>query len=264
MPFSIMPNSILKQRVQTSFHKSLYSYSQHAVVQTQMAEELLDRLEQVSQGRFNAVLEIGCGSGVLTERFLKRFQVKRFHANDIVKACEEIMSDIFRQYPGQGCFEFLAGDIETMERIPQNLDLVISNAAVQWLDDFEGFLSRIRAQLTPNAILAFSTFGPRNLEEIRALSGNSLDYLSLQHIEACLKQHFQRISCTEARSVLSFSSPRQVLNHLRLTGVNGISKQRWTKTDLQNFERRYQECFKKADGTLALSYHPILCLARKA
>ena len=257
-----MPQKILKQRVQTSFQKSLYSYRQHAEVQTRMAEELLDSLERIAPRKFDVVLEIGCGSGVLTERFFKSFQCGSFHANDIVDGCEEIAHDIFRQYRKQGAFRFWAGDIERLENLPVNLDLVLSNATFQWFEDFDGFLARMKTHLNKDGLLAFSTFGPQNLREIRTLSGNSLRYLPFEEIEALLQQYFQVISCSEKLDLLEFSSPRKVLNHLRLTGVNGVSKQRWTKTDLQNFERRYCECFENQNGDVPLTYHPILCLVR--
>ncbi|MCP4401577.1 MAG: malonyl-ACP O-methyltransferase BioC [bacterium] len=259
-----MPQKILKQRVQTSFQKRLYSYNQHAEVQTRMAEELIDRLQQVPQRRFDAVLEIGCGSGVLTERFLKSFRSMSFHANDIVEGCEKIAYDIFRQYPEQGEFQFLAGDIEQLEALPVDLDLIVSNATFQWLEDFNGFLTRIKAHLKKDGVLAFSTFGPQNLREIRVITGNSLTYLSFREVEARLQQHFQRVSCSEELVSLEFSSPRKVLKHLRLTGVNGVSKQHWTKTDLHNFEWRYRECFEDLNGQVPLSYHPILCVAKNS
>ena len=259
-----MPQNILKQRVQTSFQKSLYSYSQHAEIQTRMAEDLIERLRRLPFFRFDTVLEIGCGSGVLTERFFKSFRADNFYANDIVAGCEGPAYDIFKQYSEKDRFQFLAGDVEQLTGLPGNLDLIISNATFQWLEDFDAFLVRLKTYLKKDGILAFSTFGPQNLREIRAITGNSLEYLPFHEIKGRLQQHFKVISCTEEVTGLEFSSPRKVLDHLRLTGVNGVSKQRWTKTDLRNFERRYRECFEDRNGKVPLSYHPILCVLRNS
>ncbi len=257
-----MPQNILKQCVRTRFAKSLYSYNNHAEVQTWMAERLIEELRSLRVSRFKSVLEIGCGSGLLTERLLKTFQIDTFWANDLVEDCQEIVSDIVRQYP-QGTFTFIGGDIEHITELPDALDLLISNATFQWLEDLEHFLPKLQASMKPGGILAFSTFGPRNLLEIRRLSGNSLTYLKRTEIQDLLARHFQVIACSEELIPLMFSSPRQVLNHLRLTGVNGVSKQKWTKSDLKAFEQRYREEFGH-DGQVSLTYHPVICLVRKS
>ena len=256
-----MPQNVRKHCVRTRFAKSLYSYKSHAEVQTRMAETLIEELRRLQFTRFESVLEIGCGSGLLTERFLKTFQADTFYANDLVESCEEMVSDIVRQYP-QGNFTFIGGDIEQhVAELPGELDLLISNATFQWLEDFESFLPRLKAHMKPNGTLAFSTFGPHNLSEIRHLSGNSLTYLRREAIQDLLKQHFQVMTCSEELVPLTFPSPRQVLNHLRLTGVNGVSQQKWTKSNLKTFEQRYREEFGH-EGQVSLTYHPILCLVR--
>ena len=40
--------------------------------------------------------------------------------------------------------------------------------------------------------------------------------------------------------VMAFDSPKDVLNHLKLTGVNAIENKSWTKKDLINFENGYR------------------------
>lgn len=255
-----MPQKILKQRVRTSFSKSLYSYNYHAEVQARMAEELVENLRSLNTRRFNTVLEVGCGTGLLTQRFLKTFPITTFYANDLVHDCEAVLNDIFRQYP-QGNFAFLGGDIEELATLPGNLDLLVSNATFQWLADLGEFLTRIKTHLKKDGMLAFSTFGPHNLHEIRELTGNSLKYLAYENIQALLEKHFQILFCSEEEMKLNFSSPCQVLRHLRLTGVNGVSKQQWTKSDLKAFERQYCERFGEHDG-VRLTYHPILCIVK--
>ncbi len=255
-----MSQNVLKHHVQTRFLKSLYSYNDHAEVQTRMAEELLESLRRLNITRFNSVFEIGCGTGLLTERFLKSFHTTTFYANDLVEECGEVVSDIFRQYP-QGNFQFIGGDIEGIEPLPGQFDLLISNATFQWLNDLRIFLSKIHRYLKTGGILAFSTFGPQNLYEIRALTGNSLTYLPYNEIYSLLQELFHVIRCSEEQMTLHFSSPRQVLSHLRLTGVNGLSKQQWTKSDLQAFERRYYDCFGE-HHQVPLTYHPILCVVK--
>ena len=257
-----MSQQVNKARVQTSFAKRLYSYNQHAEAQAYMAEELIERLRQIHPDRFARVLEIGCGTGILTERFLKTFSASTLYANDLVEECGAMADDIFRQYP-DGRFAFIGGDIERIDGLPDHLDLILSGATFQWLHDLGGFLTRIKPLLTANGLLAFSTFGTENLSEIRALTGNTLSYLSREEICGLLRERFEVLTCAEERVTLHFPSPTHVLRHLRLTGVNGLSSQKtWTKSDLAEFDRAYRERF-ETHNRVPLTYHPIFCLCRR-
>ena len=76
-----------------------------------------------------------------------------------------------------------------------------------------------------------------------------------------LEQHFEVISCEESVFSLQFSSPRSVLWHMRLTGVNGVEKRQWTKSHLREFEEQYWQMFGVYDQVF-LTYHPILCIVK--
>jgi hypothetical protein len=54
--------------------------------------------------------------------------------------------------------------------------------------------------------------------------------------------------------VLAFDSPKAVLRHLQMTGVNAIENISWTKKDLINFESAYKNlCSRRT----TLTYNPI-------
>ena len=258
---SIMTHYADKSRVRHSFFKSMFSYNQHAEVQSRMAEELLDALRRIHPAGFGRVLEIGCGSGLLTERFLKRFTAETLIANDLVEECGLLVEEIVQQH-SSAHFTFAGGDIEALADLPSDLDLVLSNATFQWLHDFDGFAARLKTLLKPNGLLAFSTFGTENCREILDLTGNSLTYRPFQEVLASLQAHFDVLFSTEEIVPLHFASPMDVLRHLRLTGVNGVSSQKsWTKADLAHFEQTYRERFGEF-GRVPLTYNPMLFVVR--
>ena len=247
-----------KSRVRHSFFKSMYSYNQHAEVQSRMAEELLEALRRIHPAGFGCVLEIGCGSGLLTERFLKSFTAETFIANDLVEEFGLMVEEIVQQHSSTH-FNFAGGDIEALaDLLPGDLDLVLSNATFQWLHDFDGFMARLKTLLKPGGLLAFSTFGPENCREIRELTGNSLTYRPFRTVLASLQAHFDVAFSHEDIVPLHFASPMDVLRHLRLTGVNGVSSQKsWTKADLAHFEQTYRARFGEFNR-VPLTYHPLL------
>ena len=54
--------------------------------------------------------------------------------------------------------------------------------------------------------------------------------------------------------IMAFDSPKDVLKHLQLTGVNSVESQRWTKKDLTKFENGYKNLCNRRP---MLTYNPI-------
>ena len=66
---------------------------------------------------------------------------------------------------------FLPCDAETLD-FPQGTDLITSCSTLQWFADTERFFTRCHHFLSDGGILAFSTFGKRNMQEIHTLTGH--------------------------------------------------------------------------------------------
>lgn len=112
--------------------------------------------------------------------------------------------------------------------------------------------------------MALSTFGPDNFEEIRATTGDGLVYYTSAELAGLLKQAGLTIEeQKEYARRLEFGSPTDVLRHIKATGVNAIRKTRWTPRRLTDFETLYRSRFSTSSGTVTLTYHPILIVARK-
>ncbi|NTW55464.1 MAG: malonyl-ACP O-methyltransferase BioC [Chlorobiaceae bacterium] len=253
-----MHGMIDKKLVRERFRKSLSTYAEHAVVQNAMASELSDMIcRSCVERSFGRVFEVGSGTGALTGELLKRCRVGSYFANDLVDESHAYLKKVFERFP-VGEFGFIDGDIESGGAMPDGLDLVLSNATLQWLEDFEGFLLKARRSLNPGGMLAFSTFGPLNMHEISAVGQTGLAYRSLETIERLAGRYFESCECREEQVKMEFSSPEAVLRHIRATGVNGISRRYWTKSRYLDFLDSYRERFSSRDG-VSLTYHPIYC-----
>lgn len=250
-------NEVDKNRVQAHFSRSLSTYRQAALVQSAMADALMAALAEVTPRRdFPSILELGCGDGLLSARIEEHLRYQQLTLVDIVPACAACHRQ--RRHAS-----FLAGDMEEIT-LPA-ADLVMAGAALQWARDLPALLRRINAVLTPDGLLAFSSFGPENLREIKALTGRSLACPSMSEVITMLEMANYAVLCArEQLSVMTFSTPLAVLRHLRETGVNGVRAERpWTRQALRDFTERYQEQFSLADGQLPLTYHPLWIVAQK-
>lgn len=240
-----------KQFIWIRFEKSLPFYEDYAVVQREMAGKLAEKIGKLRiPGK--RILEIGCGSGLLT-RVLAQLEWEELIVNDLIPQCGEKIRVIHPK------ITFLAGDAEGKD-FPGDFDLIASNATFQWLKSPQAFLQKMKEKLRPGGILAFTTFGPGNFQEIREIVGEGLDYYSLEEwieMARCLKP----IKIWEEERVLLFDSHLDVLKHICRTGVNGLSKTRWSLADAKYFASAYEKL--KKGKSYPLTYRPLYLFFRK-
>lgn len=250
------------------FAKAGQSYHAHAIVQKQIAQQLAEYMQQYLSeycpryisGRY---LEIGCGSGHLSQILLQQnsyFQPTTYYCNDLY-------SEVQQHFAVDTRLHWLIGNIERLV-LPGQLDLIVSSSALQWMQDIDALLEKMHAALKPHAFLCFSSFGADNLNQIKRLTGQGLDYLSLEQWQVKLQQHgFEVILLRDQVETLYFEHPLDVLKHLKATGVTATAQQyRWSKQSLQQFYQDYQALSSKdmhQQLQYPLSYHPLYCIARR-
>ncbi|OOG17132.1 malonyl-[acyl-carrier protein] O-methyltransferase BioC [Sphingobacterium sp. CZ-UAM] len=251
-----------KQRISSRFSKAAASYDSAAVVQGQIAEKMIRLLRNHVPIRPDRVLEIGCGTGLLSRLLLQQLSPKHTIFNDICpEMIKSVKSIVLPQHSSQHC-SFICADAETCN-LPGELDLITSCSTIQWFEDPSAFFARCHTALHAHGILAFSTFGEENMREISSTTGVGLTYHTQSALVAeLLALGYEILSVEEELLSLSFESPLQVLSHLKETGVTGIKNHRWTKSKLQAYCTEYVDRY--AVGTrVPLTYHPIYIIAKK-
>lgn len=239
----------MKKLIKQRFAKSLNTYQENAVVQKNMAEKLIELLPNKD---FSNILELGCGTGLLTKLVCKNVNHNSYTAVDIVRECEPYIKNIDEN------INFVPADIETIN-LPQKYDLIISNAVFQWLNDFESFIKKLQNNLTENGILLFTTFGPKNFQEISNVTNLSLKYYSKEELKNILNAY--SVEHIEEEIIeKEFKTTKEMFEHMKKTGVNAISQTPWTLKDIREFKIRYEKLY---NSNIHLTYHPIYALIRK-
>ncbi len=257
MPVAAIDKLLVRRR----FCRSADSYEDHALVQAELAARLCAALGRVvgADTGLGRVLELGCGSGLLTRLLAKNFSMSNWTGNDM--ACGfETLTDEMRAagVPETG---FIHGDMEASE-LGAGWDVVCANASFQWLTEPVSFVSGLPRLLAPRGLLVYSTFGPDNLAEISAITGHGLTYATRdQHADAISRNCELHVAESYHRR-LEFDTPRHVLWHLRATGVNAVTRACWGRRELERFCAEYCERFGCADGRVGLTYQPMLFVAR--
>lgn len=249
-----------KKTIRLRFARAAATYDQQAVIQQRVAERLLALLDRHPPPGPRRLLEIGCGTGILTAALARRYRVglETLYANDIVPEFEVPV----REKAGNTAnLVFLPGDIETIA-LPAGLDLIISSSTLHWLHDLPALLARLHERMTAGGTLCFSVYGPKNLQELREVAGIGLDYASVAGLRKMVGRTFRVLACEEELLSVRFADPRTLLDHLRRTGVNALAPAPWTRKRLDDFTRQYRRRYGGPDGVV-LTYHPIYCVAAR-
>ena len=150
-----------KEAIRRRFERAAAAYDIFSVVQRGMAERLVERIEREP----SSILDLGCGTGYLTELLSKRFPQAQIVAVDFAPAMIELAR---KRVPSA---RFLARDIEELEPEPDSYDLIVSNATIQWLTEPEQTLTRLAGSLSAQGELQLATFGPRTFWELDQILG---------------------------------------------------------------------------------------------
>jgi len=236
-----------KEIIKTSFSRSHSTYHEAARIQRQMAVDLVQQIKK-HRNQFDRVLELGVGTGLLTQSLTNQLVVETLYCNDLMDASHLIKTP----------HQFIIGDAEEIT-YPDHLDLIVSNAVVQWFDDLPQFFKKAANHLNPEGILAFTSFGPNNFKELRAVTGEGLAYFTLAQLEALIESDFEVVFSRETEVCLKFDSVKTLLKHLKETGVNALGGQRLTKSRY----RQLIENYSTKNGSITLTYHPITMIVRK-
>ncbi|MVO98380.1 methyltransferase domain-containing protein [Paenibacillus lutrae] len=199
-------------------------YDVHARVQSVMAKRLADSVtlmtDKSDMGELR-ILEIGCGTGSLTEILNEKWPCSCITAVDVspamIKAAERRMlrtagDDSLRSGSRRDSLRFVQADIEmwTKHAPAGSFDLILSNACFQWLRDPAATLRYLQRLLSPGGLLAFATFGPDTFRELHQ----------------SFERAYRTIGRTPQRHGLSFQTREDWLSQMRAAGLSEIRSER--------------------------------------
>lgn len=253
-------NPIEKDRVARSFLRGMPTYEEQAVVQRLVNEQLIGLLESLGRNRYTRILEVGSCTGMFSRLLYETFSPEQFFLNDLVPEFFQTVKKKLVTAEGASILP-LFGDIEHLE-LPDGLDLVASSSTFQWLEDLPRFFTKVHRALAEGGVFAFSMFGEETYYEIKELTGAGLRYPSFALVRDQVAENFKILHADIDRDHLHFDHPREVLGHIRATGVGGVGGFNWTPRRYERFVGDYQDRFSTEQGVM-LSYVSYMFIAQK-
>jgi malonyl-CoA O-methyltransferase len=161
-----------KGEVRRAFDRAAPGYDVHAVLQREIADRLIGRLDYLKLDP-GLILDAGCGTGYALRQLARRFPRCRLFGLDLAPAMLRAARGQAKWWtsgwhgltrPATG---FVCGDLERLPFKAASVDFVWSSLAFQWVNDLESTLRGLHHAQRPGGAILFSTFGPDTLQELR-------------------------------------------------------------------------------------------------
>jgi malonyl-CoA O-methyltransferase len=157
------PFDIDLARVRRSFGRAAHDYDAAALLQAQVRNELLERLDIVRLEPA-VVLDLGAGTGHASIALKRRYRTSQVIALDLA---EGMLREAGRRETLLRRFRRVCGHAAALPLRDASVDLVFSNLMLQWCGDPDAVFHECRRVLRPGGLLTFTTFGPDTLVELR-------------------------------------------------------------------------------------------------
>lgn len=252
----LFSSNIDKKHIAMRFAKAAENYDENALVQAKINQKLIELLAAKNINKVDDILEIGCGTGGLTRLLQQNLKITNWSLNDLNDYCHRISSIL-----GKTKFNYFQGDAEELVFSKESYDLIIAGSSIQWFSDPQKFIQKSSKLLKANGWLIFSVFSEDNLKQIKSITGKGLNYPTKPQWQQWLSANFSQIEFIEDNIDLVFNSPKEILLHLKHTGVGATNNKPWTKTDLWLFKQKYQQFVRQ--NQYILSYSPLIISAKK-
>lgn len=146
-----------KPQIEEAFGKAARQYAEAALVQKRCADQLLKELDRVqSKLPPGNVIEIGCGTGFLTQGLVEKMSDRPLEITDLSQSmlaiCQQQISQI--NHSSETTFKTLDGEL--WQPISRSYALIISSFAVQWFQQLEPTLDRWISALKPGGKILMS------------------------------------------------------------------------------------------------------------
>lgn len=246
-------------KTRSGFDRAAKTYDDAALLQREIGGRLVERLDYV---RLNPqlVLDLGCGTGKISQALLSRYPQAAVMGVDLALA----MVETTKQRTG------IAGVCADVQQLPfqdECAELLISNLMLQWCNDLVAVFQECARVLRPEGLFTFTTFGPDTLHELRHSWGQVDGYTHASRFvdmhdvgDALLAAGFRDPVMDREVITVTYPAVKGLLQDLKAIGANnatlGRNRGLTGKQRLQAFYQAY-EAYQLEDGLYPATYEVI-------
>lgn len=251
-----------KRQARISFSRAAAHYDEVAALQRETAQRMLDRLDYIVHEPA-VVLDVGAGTGEASHALKHLYPAAQIIALDFALP---MLQQTRRRDPTSPLPHCLCADAERLPLAAGSVDMIFSNATLQWCNDLTGTFREFLRVLRPNGMLLFSTFGPDTLMELRAswaaVDGSShvSPFWDMHNIgDAMLEAGLAEPVVDVDRLQLTYADVPSLMRDLKTLGAHNVTRDRQRgltgKGRLRAMYAAYERF--RRDGRLPASYEVV-------
>jgi malonyl-CoA O-methyltransferase len=240
--------------IRSAFNKASNNYDDNAFLQKEIASRLDSKLDVIT-ATSKVILDLGAGTGLLTQDLIKRFPNSKIICLDFAQ----------NSLKNNQSTNKICADANHLPLSANSVDIVISNLMMQWCPDLKQLFAEIHRVLKNNGLILFSTFGTDTLKELKK-SWSVVD--NNTHVNTFTDMHdigdkmlecgFQSPVMEMEKLTLTYQNVTDLLKDLKAIGaqsVNARSKSLMGKDKFKLMTQMYETY--RTNGKLPASYEVI-------
>lgn len=215
LPMESIVKAVVPDRdlIAERFGKAVTSYDEHAVAQKHIATALAGLMPESAADTAKSILEIGPGTGLFSGIYAEKIAPGKIDFVDIAEI-PRIGIAPEENYHRADAEDWIAS-------CNSRYDGILSASTIQWFVNIGEFMRNCRRSLKPGGFVLFSSFTKGNLKELDALRPSPICYHTPEQYRRWMQESFSAVRVIEDSITLEFKTPRELLMHLKLTGVGG-------------------------------------------
>ncbi len=254
--------SLNYRRVAASFDAAADRYDAAAVLQREVGERLLERLDLTTVAPLR-VLDVGCGTGRPTRALRARYPKAQILAADIAP---RMLARARRRQPWLRPARFVCAEASRLPFADTSVDILFASLVLQWCEDLDATLLEWRRLLKPHGLLLFSTLGPDTLKELRTAwrevdGHNHVNrFLDMHDIgDALIRAGFVEPVMDVEEVTLTYAEAPELMRDLKRIGAHNVTAGRnrglMGRRRLTAFSAAYEKF--RRDGRLPATYEVV-------
>jgi malonyl-CoA O-methyltransferase len=251
-----------RKAIRKSFDAASRRYDGAAALQTEIRDQLLERLQLVRLAPA-VVLDLGAGTAHASRALKRLYPRAQVIALDVAFG---MLREARRQRGLLHRFHRVCADAFRLPLGDGSVDLIYSNLMLQWCDEPDRVFAEVHRVLKPHGLFTFTSFGPDTLQELRRAWAAVDAHTHVNHFidmhdlgDALVRARLAEPVMDMERYTLTYPEAMGLLRDLKAIGAHNVTSGRprglTGKKSLGEMQEAY-EAFRR-DGVLPATYEVV-------